>query len=578
MNQNQNWLPLFLFICLTCITGVYWIGYDKPVFGIDDANIYFVYMRNFARGHGFVWNVGGERVEGFTSLLWTLAGSFFYWLLGTRFYLALFLLNWTLIYLTMYRLMIFVRSLNGQKELRIAPTDILIVVTLLVPLGFIEWSIMSLMEMGIWIFLITNLTIDICRYFLLRKLNLFGFSLMLALLMLTRPESIVWAPLFLITFFYGALFQYGIKKALMQVVYPLAAMSCTFIGVCVWRIYYFGYPLPNTYYAKVSSNFIGNLLQGLRYLQKYFYEYPHLAIIAALHLFFAVVLAKKILNKMAKHSIDYSDKVQITTLIFVLTGLMLPVFLGGDHFKFSRFYQACTPISLIGILNFRFWEKNIGYFVVLKRPVTLALILILSFGLFYMAKSTWFDFSSSRKITDDRVLRDFYYAKEGRTVAMKVNETFSTLDQKPGIGVIAAGGFGFAYQGNTIDLMGLNNTLMAHASKIKIGPPNHASFDTGAFWRLMPDMVGSFFGADIITDTLTFVLPENIPEFRKNTFAYKVYKRIYDSPHFIEKYKPALVRKISNPYYLFAYYNSSFLKRLDPDKYYVKLLARNDDF
>ena len=40
----------------------------NPLTGIDDANIYFVYARNLANGHGFVYNIGGERVEGFTSL------------------------------------------------------------------------------------------------------------------------------------------------------------------------------------------------------------------------------------------------------------------------------------------------------------------------------------------------------------------------------------------------------------------------------------------------------------------------------------------------------------------------------
>ena len=46
--------------------------FDFPLTGIDDANIFFVYAKNFANGHGFVYNVGGERIEGFSSLLWTL--------------------------------------------------------------------------------------------------------------------------------------------------------------------------------------------------------------------------------------------------------------------------------------------------------------------------------------------------------------------------------------------------------------------------------------------------------------------------------------------------------------------------
>ena len=40
--------------------------------GIDDANIFFTYARNIAHGHGAVYNVGGERVEGFSSPLFTL--------------------------------------------------------------------------------------------------------------------------------------------------------------------------------------------------------------------------------------------------------------------------------------------------------------------------------------------------------------------------------------------------------------------------------------------------------------------------------------------------------------------------
>src|SRR3712207_6229080 len=64
------------FLLSLILTGIVSFGafflFNRPLTGIDDANIYFVYARNLADGHGFVYNVGGERVEGFTSLLWTL--------------------------------------------------------------------------------------------------------------------------------------------------------------------------------------------------------------------------------------------------------------------------------------------------------------------------------------------------------------------------------------------------------------------------------------------------------------------------------------------------------------------------
>ena len=51
----------------------YWVL--GPQVGIDDANITQVYARNIAAGHGYVYNIGGERVEGSTSLLWTLINA-----------------------------------------------------------------------------------------------------------------------------------------------------------------------------------------------------------------------------------------------------------------------------------------------------------------------------------------------------------------------------------------------------------------------------------------------------------------------------------------------------------------------
>ena len=77
--RNENYLKLifvFLFVC--GVAFFYWCINGKPLIGIDDANIAFIYMRNLAHGHGFVYNAGGEHVEGVTCLLWTLFGSLFF--------------------------------------------------------------------------------------------------------------------------------------------------------------------------------------------------------------------------------------------------------------------------------------------------------------------------------------------------------------------------------------------------------------------------------------------------------------------------------------------------------------------
>src|SRR5574341_2402626 len=72
-NLTLNLFVAFFLCGLASLLALSRLNY--PLTGIDDANIYFVYARNLANGHGFVYNIGGERVEGFTSLLWTVISA-----------------------------------------------------------------------------------------------------------------------------------------------------------------------------------------------------------------------------------------------------------------------------------------------------------------------------------------------------------------------------------------------------------------------------------------------------------------------------------------------------------------------
>ena len=55
----------FVSLWVGAVTYLNWYMNGQSLIGVDDANIYMVYMRNLAEGHGLVFNVGGERVEGF---------------------------------------------------------------------------------------------------------------------------------------------------------------------------------------------------------------------------------------------------------------------------------------------------------------------------------------------------------------------------------------------------------------------------------------------------------------------------------------------------------------------------------
>jgi hypothetical protein len=96
------------------------------------------------------------------------------------------------------------------------------------------------------------------------------------------------------------------------------------------------------------------------------------------------------------------------------------------------------------------------------------------------------------------------------------------------------GGVGYSYKGQTIDLLGLNSTVMAHASRIqRVFVTTLLSIKS--VLAIKPDVLGTAYGGAVITDTASFVLYENIPGYRNDNFLYLAYKRF-------------LTMKISGPF------------------------------
>src|SRR3954469_13701693 len=72
----RHFILFFFILLIICILDYFYLG--RPAIGIDDANISMNYAWHLSQGEGFVFNHGGERVEGFTSLLWVFIIRCFY--------------------------------------------------------------------------------------------------------------------------------------------------------------------------------------------------------------------------------------------------------------------------------------------------------------------------------------------------------------------------------------------------------------------------------------------------------------------------------------------------------------------
>lgn len=193
----------------------------------DDAYIFFRYAINLADHGELAWNLGERSVEGFSSPLWVLFLSmispFVDVVLGAKILGAIFS------YLSLLRVW------------QISERNIVSVLGASLGIGFQYWAISGL-ETSLYCFLLLSSVLSIRG-----RASIFW----LALLGLVRPES----PLLLLV---GVL--------LLRPQWQKAAALLLPTGLyLLFRVWYFGEILPNTYFAKATGEPLLQILRGLQY-------------------------------------------------------------------------------------------------------------------------------------------------------------------------------------------------------------------------------------------------------------------------------------------------------------------------
>jgi len=491
---QKNYKPLLtllglvglLLLILGGLTFYAFYQFEKPVVGVDDANISFVYARHLAQGHGFVYNIGGERVEGFTTLLWVLiSGAFF--TITKRPELQLLAFNMLLLIAT--NLMAIYYLYRTQKDRRDITILVAYLLFIIVIPDYIVWMTLPLMETGLWSFLLTGAAITVLlvngksgiKYALL-------LSTVVGLLLLTRPEAIAWGLIFILLAGLQTAFMVGLRKALKLIAVPTITYITVLVGLTVFRLSYFGYPLPNTYYAKVSPSILFNLKVGF----EYFLSYLNSGFLIGLVIFSTLVFFSRdlyaLINLLRQRKV-LSDEASVTLKNFslgmiCLAGLLLPILPGGDHFKSFRFYQPIYPLLVVYLL--------VSWFSLIKdrsyaRWITLAALVVIAFFVNFTHDVTWKNVGEKGV----SILVEFRIAKQGRERGILLADIFEELERYPSIGTITSGGIKMTYPGEVIDLMGLNNLEMGHSSGLREGTKNHAAFNKEVFFQQRPQIVGS---------------------------------------------------------------------------------------
>lgn len=549
---NQLLLLIVVISSISLFSHLTWTNNKSILTGIDDANIYFVYMQNLSSGEGLVYN-HGERVEGFTSMLWVLIGGVIM-LFTKNPESTLIILNVIFISCSLFYL---IRYLNEKLQVKyVVSFPIIFIIGMLgiIP-GYFDWTIISLLETGLWSALIITSAVSL-QYTIDgvgSKWDRIIFLISIFLLTLTRPEALLWNS-FLIGFYFLVLLQ--AKNNLKKIIVTLLPSSAVFVLSALiligFRYIYFGYPLPNTYYAKVSADTSSNINDGFDYINQYFTK-SNPMMLAVMVLTFIMIVYQGIANKKWKINRYLFFGSSIVFLIVIL-------YSGGDHFDLGRFIQPFAPLVFAGLVIL-LPSKLLNH---IATPIVTSIALLI----FYQADILPLTIknASEKSKFEEVIINEFEIAQESRKFYTKLNRYLDKMSEYPSLGVLTAGSSKYIYKGYVYDMLGLNNVEMAHADKVKEKTifKNHASFNKEVFYKQHPDLFfmdicPNFYPSSFLTDgKFNYKIPK---------FSLEVFKNIpYDST-FQASYRLALIERKGEDTFLATFASADWLNKVDTAQY-----------
>lgn len=386
----------------------------------DDAFISFRYANNLLLGNGLVYNVG-ENVQGYTNFLWIL-------LLAT---LKMFNLDYTFSALFLnvlsYLLVVYTFYLIAKREYNNSNEKIILSTLLFASSpNLLIWSIGGGLEGPLFTFLCL---ISLFHFFTCKSnLNLILGVIFAVLATLTRPEGFLF-------FLFGLsylLINNKSKKSPHVFVFLFLSYLLLLTPYLIWLFWYYGDIIPNTFHAKVSSNF-AQLREGFRYSYRFFMSIS----LSSLFLFLAVKDYKALSNFT-----KYCTNIFIVSLIYI-------IIIGGDFMFSYRFFIPIMPYlvfvitsSILNLLQNPISEGNKK----IKSRFVFVMFLIISFNLL------------SVSFLHKTEIKNYMMIGNGKITANYFNNNFP---QNKTIALSAIGAFGFYSKMKILDVLGLTNKKIA---------------------------------------------------------------------------------------------------------------------
>jgi arabinofuranosyltransferase len=446
----------------------------KTAWLCDDAYITFRTIDNFVNGYGLRFNVI-ERVQAYTHPLWLFVISVPYFFFRDSFYTPIIIS----LLITLIAVVLVVYKFPASKF-----NSFVFIILLVVSKSFIDYSTSGLENALSHLIAITFIYVYIKHDSDIRKI--FFLSLIFSLALLNRMDSIL---------FYLPALSYVLmqSKNMKNIIIILAGLSPIILWT-VFSIIYYGYPFPNTYYAKLNTGIpkLELFSQGLYYFYNSLKFDP--VTLTAIFVCFIAVLFRR-------------DKKYYPLALGIFLYLLYVVYIGGD-FMSGRFFSL-PFIFALAILLLSISLKRISA----KLSILLSLFLLMFYspnppilsGINYTDSEA--NFVEQNGISDER---GYYYHNASLWKAMNgevmpqlpsIVTNSRLIEKKEKLFLAGAVGFSGYYFGPSVfvmDVYALTDPFLskfnivnydpifggAYEKKFKRKPPN--SWRIGHFLRPLP--------------------------------------------------------------------------------------------
>ena len=452
----------------------------------DDAMISMRYAKNLAYGYGLVWNPGGEKVEGYTNLLWVLYMSVLHLLPIPQSKISVFIQVSGALFLTTN--LFFVKKIADLISSNSAFVSLCAVFLTAFYFPLSNWSLQG-MEVGV-----LTLIMGMSIWGTLRSIKLNEFSvwpyILLGVGTLVRIDMIV---LFLTIVVFVAIVDE--KNRSKTLVFGLLVLMVFVLLQTLFRLWYYGEILPNAYYLKMTGYpLLLRITRGLYVLLLFIWRMNWLLFLVPL----SILLCQR-------------EKPMLLLFCAFLVQMAYSVYVGGDAWEWwggsNRYLSIVMPIFFL-LFSCGLWQisQQVESFLLQthKRDwrrylqcglLALALISLLNFNAIRgpVALADWWLIFPPLHVNDNR---------ESVNTALLLKEI--TNDQAR-IAVVWAGAIPYFSDRYSVDLLGKNDREIAHGNaRVSSGLsrfidfyPGHGKWDYSySIGQLRPDIVVSLWGEE----------------------------------------------------------------------------------